>query len=123
MATQTLVPVLVWQVPLDALAAKLTWYIENLDDKVNEALTVSAKDIQDYGQAHHVWQNRTFAAEQSLAADVVSNDHLHTLTFSHGVYYGIYLETMQAGRFSIIMPTLRSNYAPIMDRLRAVIGA
>lgn len=117
-----LIPVLIWQVPIDALAARVQTYIVELDDNVNRALTDVAIDIQGYGQQYHVWQNRTFAAEQSLAADVVTNGHIHTLTFSHGVYYGIYLETMQGGRFAIIMPTLQAYYAVIMNRLLEVVS-
>lgn len=58
------------------------------------------------------WQDLTGNARQSLYAEVEQTSlDMVTIILSHGVSYGIYLETMQAGRFSAITPIL-DEYAP-----------
>lgn len=122
MAAAPLVPFLVWVTPIGVMIPPVQYMISNLDDWVNEELVRTGIDMENHGKEHHVWQNRTYAAEQSLAATVVQNGHVHTLTFAHGVYYGIYLERMQGGRFSVIMNTMQMFYGTLMDRLRAVVS-
>lgn len=113
---------IVWTVPIATMIAAVEAYRQSIDPRVSGALDPIATDMQDDAQANHPWQNRTGAAEQSLAGTNVQEGHMHYLTLAHGVYYGIYLERMQAGRFSIIMPTMTTYYARIMDDVRRALG-
>lgn len=58
------------------------------------------------------WQDITGNARQALHTEVdqVTSDMVEII-LAHGVDYGIYLETMQAGRFSVIAPMI-DEYAP-----------
>lgn len=51
------------------------------------------------------WTDRTTNARNALNSTAERTDTVHTLTLAHGVSYGIFLETMQHGRFGIIVPT------------------
>lgn len=51
------------------------------------------------------WTDRTGNARNSLNSKAEQRDTVHTLTLAHGVSYGIFLETMQHGRYGIIVPT------------------
>lgn len=51
------------------------------------------------------WTDRTTNARNSLFAKADREETVHTLLLSHGVSYGIFLETMQHGRYGVIVPT------------------
>lgn len=71
------------------------------------------------------WTDRTTNARSGLAARAAKlGRSSFAIILSHAVNYGIYLETMQGGRFAIIEPTIKL-FAPkviktltkILDRL------
>jgi len=87
------------------------------------------------------WQDRTSNARQALRAYVNSsapekfgagqygypnpNDLARdtvALYLSHGMEYGIHLETKYQGRYAIIMPTLQRHYPMISKMLREIFG-
>jgi len=79
--------------------------------------------LEAYAKDHAPWTDRTGNARQSLhtfieelSADTVA------LYLAHGVDYGVHLETMGAGKYSIIAPTLRAHYSQIADMLRGIFG-
>lgn len=57
------------------------------------------------------WTDRTSNARNGLSAEYEQVNGNHGITLSHGVDYGIYLETIQEGKYAIILPTIRT-YAP-----------
>lgn len=71
-------------------------------------------------QSLHAYTNENapdgYPNPQDLAKDVVA------LYLSHGMEYGVYLETRWAGRYAIIMPTLEKHYQQIATMLKGIFG-
>lgn len=78
-----------------------------------------AKEVQAYAKENAPWEDRTGAARAGLTSDVYENDAVIVLQLYHTVDYGVWLETIQAGAYAIIMPTLEHFSGEVMDRLHA----
>jgi hypothetical protein len=63
------------------------------------------------------WTDRTSNARNGLFTATSHSRTKHTITFYHSVPYGIWLEVRWAGRYAIIMPTVRSEGALLMKTL------
>lgn len=92
---------------------------EHLLEQTEDILEDFAREVQEYAQANAPWADQTGAARAGLTADVYREDKAVILQLYHTVDYGLYLETIQAGRFAIIMPTLEAFSAEIMRRCGA----
>ncbi len=70
--------------------------------------------VENWMKANAKWTDRTGNARQTLWSDVddVTNQMVRII-FSHGMYYGIFLEVNNAGRFAIIDPAL-DHFAPLI---------
>ncbi len=88
--------------------------LSEMPDKVkNGVVSVmreEAKSLKDYMKLNRPWTDRTGNARAGLRADVnyYGGDYV-SITLSHGVYYGVYLEYAMEKRFAIINPTLLSQ--------------
>lgn len=97
------------------LADSLTEGIAKASVEVPEFLKENvlrvAIDALDFAKEQAPWTDRTGAARDGLDTDVSEDGETIVWTLFHTVDYGIWLETIQNGRFSVIMPTLEL-YAP-----------
>lgn len=88
--------------------------LSEMSDKVkNGVVSVmreEAQNLEDYMKLNRPWTDRTGNARAGLRADVnyYGGDYV-SITLSHGVYYGVYLEYAMEKRFAIINPTLLSQ--------------
>jgi hypothetical protein len=55
------------------------------------------------------WADRTGRARAGLTARTTQNDGVVTMTLSHGVSYGFWLEVIQNGKFAILGPTIERH--------------
>lgn len=101
---------------------KLSKNFKDLDDKIRRVITgeflYHADKAVEYAKLNAPWTDDTGNARAGLNADVnvrqPSKDHWE-LILAHGVYYGIYLEVCNSGKYAIIMPTI--NYiGPLLLR-------
>jgi hypothetical protein len=76
------------------------------------ALRFSA-EIEETAKRDAPWEDRTGLARISLRSYVEQDEKTTAIYLSHGVFYGIFLETQRAGVNSIILPTLEKFYDPI----------
>jgi hypothetical protein len=90
-----------------------------LDDEVESVLGGLAEEIQQAAQDNAPWADRTGDARAGLSAEVVHDGHDFTIELSHSVDYGQWLETIQSGRFAIIMPTLEQYSQKVFDAVGA----
>lgn len=100
------------------LADAITPFIANqiggdLVDEVENTMDRFVDEVQEYAQSNAPWADRTGEARASLQAEVVTEGDSVLLILSHGVDYGEWLETIQSGRYAIIMPTLEHYAAQI----------
>lgn len=69
------------------------------------------------------WQDRTTNARNGLHVVVEHTRDRHTLTFAHGVPYGIWLEVRWAGKYSIIMPSVLKEGRAMMKSFKKILGS
>jgi hypothetical protein len=74
-----------------------------------------------YAKKNRPWDDQTGNARQSLHAwiEELSGDIVR-LYLSHGVDYGIYLETKYSGRYAIIWPTIKRHLPQIRRMLQGI---
>lgn len=90
-----------WDIDLgDVLVSAIPRLLKNIEQEMQ----AMAKAMEQYAKQNHPWQNRTGAAERTFSAKPIGN---FTILISHGVYYGIFLEYSNGGRYGIIRETLR----------------
>lgn len=77
----------------------------------------NAAKIEEWMRSNAVWQDISGDARRELKAEVLEvTGRAAFILLRHGTDYGgLYLETMQAGRFSIIGPAL-DHFAPLLMR-------
>jgi len=77
--------------------------------------------FENYAKSEAPWTDRTGNARQNLHTFIeeLSGDTVR-LYLSHGMDYGIYLETRYAGRYEIIMPTIRRHLPQIRQMLQGI---
>jgi len=96
-------------------------------NKVIEAVTAVANYfapiMETAAKKHAPWTDRTSNARVGLHAWVeeFSKDAVH-LYLAHSVFYGQFLETRWAGRFSVIWPEIQAHLEPIMEMLKGIFG-
>jgi hypothetical protein len=103
-------------------------YNEHLDKMCDEAAVEGAV----YMKTHARWEDNTgnrkdrvpgaaragLAAMHSNDSHLVQFDHTHKeIVFTHGVSYGIWLETKRNGKFAIIMQSVKAAGESFMAKL------
>jgi hypothetical protein len=109
---------LVWQIPPRSLAQKVRDYFRRLMNAVYDLATYFAAQIEAYAKQHAPWTDRTGNARQGLTARAFKAGTAVTILLFHTMSYGIWLEVKNAGRFAIILPTLRIFHPQVMAALR-----
>lgn len=74
-----------------------------------------AIEALEFAKEQASWEDRTGDAREGLDTDVSRHGNMITWELYHTVSYGKWLETIQNGKFAIIMPTLEL-YAPHIGR-------
>lgn len=111
-----------WDPPLDTIKAKTNAAIRAHGllaiQRVAEQMI---SRIRDWMKANAKWKDRTGDARRTLNAWAVNMSYGALVVLSHGVPYGIYLETMQAGRFAILKPALNYWAPRFIEAMRTYI--
>lgn len=117
-------------------------YGRKVERQVRREARDVVREMQRYARENRPWQDRTGAARAGLRGYVEEPPGSIRMTIAHSVDYGIYLElagggrfkallalvrgnpaaleTVQAGRYAILWPTVQ-HYVPIVkQRLRAL---
>jgi hypothetical protein len=87
--------------------------IRLFDDRANDAIGKVFQYQQGRSEAfmrtNAPWTDDTGNARSGLFTQAERAGNTHTLLLAHSVSYGIFLETMQAGRYGIIVPAWRQG--------------
>lgn len=99
---------------------KLLW-LNTVDPapRVVSTLEALAQEIQAAAQSDAPWSDRTGEARAGLEASVNREGDVVSIDLYHTVDYGQWLETIQSGRFAIIMPTLEAYADRVMEAVNA----
>lgn len=99
---------------------------DEIADKERFAITLIsqfyAPKVEAWMKTNAIWTDRTGNARQSLYTWVDEVGDTIILWLSHGVKYGIYLETRFSGRYSIIDPSIDYFFPRIMQDIRNTLG-
>lgn len=71
-------------------------------------------------EANHPWANRTGNAERGLHTWNEQESGVHTIYLSHGVDYGLELETRAGGKWGVIQPAIDVFSARFHNYARAL---
>lgn len=112
-----------WTVPPSVLVKALEDYKRRLIAAVGMLADFFAQKIAAYAKANARWTDRTRMARAGLTAVTMRTATAVTIVLYHSVFYGIFLELKNQGRFAIILESLERQYGPIMAALRQLVGA
>lgn len=112
----------------DKVIQSATQWNKNLKDAVVGEVNKFAPVLVDYAKNNHVFQNRTGIAESNIHTQLEVKDlpngaeiylHLaHGAIDYRGHEYGFFIETMQGGRFAVLMPTIINNAQYLINVLQ-----
>lgn len=106
----------------DDLEKGLEEFAKRAEQIIDDLCVASAKDLEAYAKANKPWTNRTGEAQRRLSGTSKrTDDYTWTLTLSHGVDYGIWLEIAHEERYAIIQPTIRVKSPKIMKNFNHAI--
>jgi len=109
---------------LAALANNINRRGNALNRSRQRAMEKLADEMEAWMKENATWEDRTGEARYQLQTTVSHNESAgeSVIYAGHGpdIDYGVYLETMQAGRFAIILPAIE-HFAPrVMGEVREV---
>lgn len=92
-----------------------------LDKIIQTTMNYYEPKLENFAKLNASWTDRTTNARNGLAARSGRTDKVHYIVLFHQVPYGIYLETMQSGRFAIIMPTIDEFGPQVMNTFQKIL--
>jgi hypothetical protein len=101
----------------DSLSEGLAIAEVEVPKKLEENVLAVAIQALAFAKEQASWTDRTGDAREGLDTDVVYANNSIIWSMYHTVDYGLWLETIQSGRFSVIMPTLELFASRIGDHL------
>jgi lauroyl/myristoyl acyltransferase len=108
-----------WDIEPDDMARQLfDNYVRVVREMVYQVTLSYAPRIEAWMKKNAVWTDRTGNARQSLWSDSEKLAEEIVLVLGHGVEYGIFLETISAGKWAIITPALDYFLPKILDDIR-----
>lgn len=76
--------------------------------RITQKLRGIAQEATDHAQSNAPWNDITGRARAGLHSELTREPDGIVLVLSHTMDYGKWLETIQGGKYAIIMPTLRA---------------
>jgi len=109
-----------WRGTVD-MGRNCTIYGNKVIEAVNQVAAYFAPVLETYARKNAPWTDRTSNARTGLHTWVeeLSKD-IVVLYLSHSVYYGIFLETRAAGRWSAVWPAIQAHLPKITAMLKSI---
>jgi len=107
----------------DTVKANMVLFGEKVKHAVKEVALFFQPKLENYAKENAPWTDRTANARQSLHAYVeeLAGD-IVKLYLSHGVSYGVHLETARGGKWAIVWSTIERYLPEIRKRLKEIFG-
>lgn len=107
-------------------ADRLISNLDKLDPMITRLLVAATEYHATRGEAtmrkNAKWTDRTTNARNGLHTATAHSAKKHTITFAHGVSYGIWLEVRFAGRYAVIMPSVNTTGRELMGTLNKALA-
>ena len=111
-----------WTVSPDVLAKNVGTYGDRLIKAIHALAQVFAQKIATYAKANAGWTDRTSNARQGLTGTAIASATGVVIYLFHTMFYGIYLELSNAGKYAVILRSMEAHYGPLMQAIRSLIG-
>lgn len=106
-----------------AVEQALNDFLRTSEQAISTLCQTGALEMESYAKLHRPWTDRTGQARQRLTGRV---DHLvqtqWTITLSHGVDYGIWLENAHEQKYAIVKPTVLLKSSDIMNSFQGLLN-
>ena len=113
-----------FKLDLDDLREGLRKYAEAAETTITQLTDAWALNLESYAKRNKPWTNRTGEAQRRLkGTSKKTDDYVWTITLSHGVDYGIWLELAHEQRYAIIEPTIRVNSSKLIKDFNKALEA
>lgn len=107
----------------DVVKKQLEAFRDKVLEIINNNLTAQAKSMEGYAKEHKPWKNRTGEATKRLQGTCQQTAPAEwTITLSHGVSYGVFLECCHEGKYAIIQPTITAKSGEVMRSFDHIIN-
>jgi hypothetical protein len=93
----------------------------DLDHAVSVVTDRTAAWGTGYMKVNAPWTDRTGAARGGLAAIPHNSGGTHEIDLAYSVYYGIFLEVCNSGKYAIITPSIRIIGQKLMQDLNGLL--
>lgn len=103
----------------DSISGSLNFSGQSIGESILNVLQDDADRVLSYARSNAPWGDRTGMARAGLGTDVYRDGLNVELVLFHTVDYGLWLETIQSGRFATIMPTLEALAFGIFESVNA----
>lgn len=92
-----------------------------LHERLSATMHYTAASMESYAKTNAPWVDRTGNARNGLkGVPIIVPLKSYGASLSHSVPYGIWLEVRWAGRYSIIMPTIRHESVKVIALLKRI---
>jgi len=105
----------------DDIGPTLGFLSVGLVQGTQEIMEQMAEEVLDYAQATAPWHDITGEARAGLSTEVYEEGGEIIMDLFHTVDYGEWLETIQSGRFAVIMPTLEAMAAEVFAAVGGIV--
>jgi hypothetical protein len=114
---------LVWITPPSKMNPAIRAYEQRLLFAVKTLAQYFAQKMQDEARRNARWEDRTGNARSGLYAlcEEAAGDFV-TIYLSHTMYYGVFLELCNGGKYAIILPTIQRNLPEIERQLKRLLA-
>lgn len=92
-----------------------------IEDRIDAAIVETAVEGEAHMKTHAPWDDDTGAARAALTATADTEGSAKEITFTNAVDYGFVLETMEHGKFEIVMPTVTAMGERFMGRIEGML--
>lgn len=93
----------------------------NIDRVISAVTDYNAAYAQGWMRQNAPWTDRTGAARSGLMAIPVNQGSVHEIFLAYSVYYGIWLEIANSGRYQVLVPAMREVGQKMLKDLSQVI--
>jgi hypothetical protein len=97
---------IVWSTSPSDLADNLDKWGEKVLQASKDAMNILAPRLVESAQSNAPWNDITGDARAGLSQTTILSDESVSVTLYHSVYYGIFLEVCNGGKYRIIVPTI-----------------
>ncbi len=113
------------KIKVDFDKSNLNRNLERFGDRLNRQVAAvidyNAAYTTGWLKANAPWTDRTSAARTGLVALPFSQASQHEILMAYSVYYGIWLEVANSGRYAVITPAMRIVGEKVMRDMQMLI--